>query len=146
MIEILVVLAILGILAAVLFVAIGTSPQRESRDARRIADLNQLQLALAMHQQQKGSYPDTLSGLISAGIIAAVAVDPNAVPYFYAVTSDKQHYHLGANIENPKPLSNLSSDADFNSLNPPVGELWLNGFDGRDKNSGGTSDVYDVRI
>lgn len=144
LIELLIVVAILGILGAVLFVAIGTSPTREARDARRVSDINQLQLALALYQNKNNTYPDSFQGLVDDKIISNVAIDPLGQPYHYAVRADHASYHLGADIENIQPLSYLQNDADFNSLNPPAGETWLNGFDGRDLATGGAKNVYDV--
>lgn len=148
LIELLIVVAILGILGAVLFVAIGTHPSMEARDVRRVADINQLQVALALYQKEYGAYPDTLQGLTQADppIISNVPTDSLGQPYLYAIRSDKESYHLGAVIENPQPLSYLRNDADFNSLNPPNGEIWTNGFDGHDLDSGGTRNVYDVHL
>jgi len=56
LIELLVVIAIIGILVSITFVWIGSSKGR-ARDARRKADLNQIQIALEIYYDQKGHFP-----------------------------------------------------------------------------------------
>ena len=59
LIELLIVIAIIAILAAILFVSIGTKPLVKSRDAKRAADLENLRTALALYYNDKGFYPGT---------------------------------------------------------------------------------------
>jgi prepilin-type N-terminal cleavage/methylation domain-containing protein len=56
MIEVLVVLAIIGILTAIL-VANYTEARKNSRDKLRKSDLKSLQLAIELYKAQNGSYP-----------------------------------------------------------------------------------------
>ncbi|MBI2888301.1 MAG: type II secretion system protein [Candidatus Liptonbacteria bacterium] len=61
LIELLIVVAIIGILASVILVGLGPS-QRAGRDARRIADLRQVQTGLQLYYQKNSKYPDSVSG------------------------------------------------------------------------------------
>jgi prepilin-type N-terminal cleavage/methylation domain-containing protein len=62
LIELLIVIAILGILAAVLFVTIGGTPQRDARDSRRLADFNNLATATALYRSENNTVPDSVAG------------------------------------------------------------------------------------
>src|SRR5574344_1894140 len=65
LIELLVVIAIIGILATLAIVSL-TTARSSSRDAKRIADLKQLQTALEVYYNDYGSYPLVLSDLSSS--------------------------------------------------------------------------------
>lgn len=56
LIELLVVIAIIALLSSVVLASL-SSARVKSRDARRIADLKQIQLALEMFYDDKGEYP-----------------------------------------------------------------------------------------
>lgn len=56
LIELLVVIAIIGILSAVVLASLQTARQK-ARDARRISDINQVQLALELYFDASQSYP-----------------------------------------------------------------------------------------
>lgn len=59
LIELLVVVAIIGMLASVVIAALGNT-RAKARDARRLADLKQLQTALELYAtDNNGSYPST---------------------------------------------------------------------------------------
>ena len=109
LIELLVVIAIIGILSSVVLASLN-SARMKSRDARRIGDLKQLQLAAEMYYDSNNSYPPTLSALKTAGFIPAVPTDPSSTstPYGYATsTSD---FVLRAKLETNNNV--LSSDVD----------------------------------
>jgi prepilin-type N-terminal cleavage/methylation domain-containing protein len=57
LIEMLIVVAIIGILASIVIIGIGPA-QKRSRDARRVADLRQVQTALELYYGKNGSYPN----------------------------------------------------------------------------------------
>ena len=60
LIELLVVIAIIGLLSTLSILALNTARAR-SRDARRVADVKQIQTALEMYYNDAGSYPANAS-------------------------------------------------------------------------------------
>ncbi|PIT91375.1 hypothetical protein COU17_01105 [Candidatus Kaiserbacteria bacterium CG10_big_fil_rev_8_21_14_0_10_49_17] len=57
LIELLVVIAIIGLLSSVVLASLN-SARAKARDARRVSDLKQLQLALELYYDSNGSYPN----------------------------------------------------------------------------------------
>ncbi len=118
LIELLVVIAIIGLLASIVLVSLNTA-RVKARDAKRIADIKQIQLALEMKYDADKTYggsgglspttsgcldlPDTLSTL------PIVPKDPGAgspaYKYGYGGTND-ENYVLVATLEdnNNNPL------------------------------------------
>src|SRR3989338_4022658 len=132
LIELLIVVAILGILGAILFVAIGGNPQRDARDSNRLTTVSQLQLALELYKNQETTYPATLAGLTappSGGqFIGSVPSDPKTgAAYLYAVDGTASAYHLGVVLEN---TSNKALCADADEDSSATGLAWTNGFNG----------------
>ena len=64
LIELLVVIAIIGLLASIVLVSVN-SAREKARDARRKADLHQIQLALEMYYDNNGHYPMVVSQVLS---------------------------------------------------------------------------------
>ncbi|GEM_PF-854558 len=127
----------------------------KSRDARRISDVKQLQLALELYFDAKGGYPTSLEKL-TPDYIPMVPADPfdkTAYRYTYYVSKGKNvGYHLGASIQDGSNYA-FSSDADCNSTTgkncgysgSSGGGSWSaqNAFDGSDaKGCGGEADRY----
>ncbi|MFY9463086.1 MAG: type II secretion system protein [Candidatus Sungiibacteriota bacterium] len=162
LIELLVVIAIIGVLASIVLASLNSARQK-SRDARRIADIKQLQLALELYYdaQSPPAYPvatvygpstctATLSTglevLASGGYIPQVARDPNLPAatncYWYATNTSgtvNSTYHLGATLEQTtNPV--LNSDKDCVSTGTASGcpaTAYVNGF-------AGTDPIYDA--
>jgi prepilin-type N-terminal cleavage/methylation domain-containing protein len=61
LLELLVVIAIIGILSSVIMVSLGNA-KIKARDARRLHDISQIQLALELYYDKNGSYPATGTG------------------------------------------------------------------------------------
>ncbi len=109
LIELLVVIAIIGVLASVVLASLN-SARRKSRDARRIADIKQLQLALELYFDATSAYATALSAL-APSYIPAVPADPLNAAYTYERCSTTL-YHLGAALEestNPALNSDLNA-------------------------------------
>ncbi|MEK7647205.1 MAG: prepilin-type N-terminal cleavage/methylation domain-containing protein [Patescibacteria group bacterium] len=130
LIELLVVIAIIGILASVVLASLN-SARKKGRDARRVADIKQVQLALELYFDANRSYPQALSSLAPA-YLPTVPADPLTGTYSYAVdASPATTYHLGATLEESTNPA-LNSDRDCNSA--AAGGCgtgaYTNGFDG----------------
>ncbi len=124
LIELLVVIAIIGILASVVLASLN-SARKKSRDARRLADIKQLQVALELYYDANNAdYPGLLSSLIGAtacGSSSCISVVPTppggsgqtayAYSAFGSSATDCSSYHLGAVMEETSNPA-LSSDAD----------------------------------
>ncbi len=118
LIELLVVIAIIGILSSIVLASLN-SARKKGRDARRVADVKQLQLALELYYDAQGQYPatTTAANLVTPGYIAAIPVDPSTnVSYMYSGIDTNssagscESYHLGAVLETAGH-SALTSDA-----------------------------------
>jgi prepilin-type N-terminal cleavage/methylation domain-containing protein len=132
LVELLIVVAIIGILASVVIVGLAPT-QRSGRDARRISDIRQVQTALELYYAKCGYYPGTTqaaaacgafsqltndwgemaSALIGSGIgVTNIPNDPLAgKSYGYSSTPDGKGYALRAVLENPS-YGTLAADSD----------------------------------
>jgi len=132
LIELLVVIAIIAILASIILASLNQA-RSKSRDARRVADLKQVQLALELYNNDNSGYPvqgtyGTLllaSGagalLVSGGYISAIPRDPGTYAYSYASltgngstaalcgTAPCNSYALVTQLENATPASTFQS-------------------------------------
>ena len=113
LIEMLIVIAIIGILASMVLVGLGPV-QRQGRDSRRIGDLRQVQNALELYYNKCGHYPgDATCGSVALGddwsgmsaALSGAGIGINTIPtdpsmgkaYHYA--TDLKTYVLGAELE-----------------------------------------------
>ncbi len=78
LIELLVVVAIIGLLATLSIVALNNARAR-ARDTRRVADVKQIQTALELYYNDKGSYPTT-SIITDKTIASGTTIYMNIVP------------------------------------------------------------------
>lgn len=117
LIELLVVIAIIGVLASVVLASLN-SARTKARDARRLADLNQIGLALEFYLDNGVKYPGSNAtyywisdnnydqGLPCSSTIGlkpwlssvCTLNDPLGYPYAYVIV-DNIHYRLGARFE-----------------------------------------------
>ncbi len=117
LVELLIVIAIIGILSALLMANFIGVRQR-ARDAQRKADLRQIQSASELYRSDLGAYPDNTKlsscggqlddgGNPAAIYMKKIPCDPldNTTPYYYA--KNGQDYDLIACLEN---LSDLQAD------------------------------------
>lgn len=79
LIELLVVIAIIGILSSVVLASLN-SARKKGRDARRVADVKQLQLALELYYDANQTYPLAVSSanLVTNGYISTIPGDPSS--------------------------------------------------------------------
>ena len=75
LIELMVVVAIIGILAVIALPAMRTAPLK-AREAVLKADLYQIRSCIDQFLGDKGEYPDSLQGLVDAGYLRFVPIDP----------------------------------------------------------------------
>ena len=61
LIELLVVISIIGLLSSVVFASLNVA-RAKARDAKRIADMNQIRLALELYMDDSGFYPKESAG------------------------------------------------------------------------------------
>ncbi len=127
LIELLVVIAIIGMLSSVVLASLN-SARAKGRDARRMADIKQMQLAIEMFYHDNNRYPgetwcdssvgacnsvcpcgddswDTSSTfyteLVGGGYIPSLSEDPiNNSSYYYYYEPDGQKYFIRATLEN----------------------------------------------
>jgi len=109
LIEMLIVITIIALLASLILVGMGGARQK-ARDARRIADLHNVQNALELYFSKNGMYPTSIANwdalitaLTGAGVgISQVPKDPlNNTTYYYRYGADSTgtDYVLGAQLE-----------------------------------------------
>jgi len=107
LIEMLVVIAIIGLLSSV--VVIGLSGAREkARDARRVADIRQIQNALEISYDATTGYPSLLTSLPPN----VPRNDPQGNLYRYTPTTGtfRAGYELGINLEGPDLATSVPLD------------------------------------
>jgi general secretion pathway protein G len=75
LIELIVVVAIIGILATIALPAMKNAPIR-AREAVIRADLYQMRSCIDQHLADKGYYPDSLEALVDAGYLRYLPIDP----------------------------------------------------------------------
>lgn len=145
LIELLVVIAIIGILSSVVLASLN-SARTKARDARRVADLKQIQVALELFYDANGSYPTSIAGLVGSDGGKSLPFEPkdpagNPPPsykYSYDPATNPSKYHLGADMEQTRAATTLDeADQDANS------STWAGGtkFNGVDTADPWTYDV-----
>ncbi|KKU98781.1 MAG: pilin domain-containing protein, general secretion pathway protein G [Candidatus Jorgensenbacteria bacterium GW2011_GWC1_48_8] len=103
LIEMLVVIAIIGLLSSVVIIGLGGS-RSKARDARRIADIQQIQNALELQYNPATGYP--VAGTPpTATITGAPTKDPQSKDYQYAPNATTLGYNLGICLENSEGAS-----------------------------------------
>ena len=124
LIELLVVMAIIALLASIVLIALNNA-RMKARDAKRVADLDQLHTALAMYYGDNGQYPNcgrwsrsydvtwTTTGCLQTALapyLAKLPTDPTnsttgggpwlgAYAYAYGSSSPYQDYDLVGAVE-----------------------------------------------
>lgn len=96
LIEVLIVVAIIGILTTIL-IANYNQARENSRDKIRRSELKELQLAIELYKSQYSSYPPDLTALVPT-FVASVPTDPSGGSYTF--NSNSTSYKLmTSNVE-----------------------------------------------
>ena len=91
LIELLVVFALLGIMATIV-IAVLNPARGEGRDAKRISDLEQIQLALRLYAEDNGGYPtEAVVGTDQGFLGVGNTIDTLLAPYLPEVPRDPLH-------------------------------------------------------
>lgn len=110
LIELLVVIAIIGLLASIVLASLSTA-RAKARDAKRLADIESVKLALELYYSDNGKYPPTQSGpecagnatcvgnltsLTTGGYIGQLPADPThkGTAYDYRYATDGTGYDI----------------------------------------------------
>ncbi|HEY4511869.1 MAG TPA: type II secretion system protein [Candidatus Paceibacterota bacterium] len=127
LIELLVVIAIIGILSAVVLASLNGARLR-SKDAKRLSDISQLQLALELYYDACKQFPTSLvttqangcTGVNLGTFIDPIPKDPDTSSYAYAINhaSTPTNYHLGGSLE---MTTVIDRDKNYNSTGWPSG-------------------------
>ncbi len=152
LIELLVVIAIIGILSSIVLASLNTA-RVKGRDAKRVADIKQIQTALEMYaDSNNGAYPTGLIALENANFIPRVPTPPagtTATSYFYAgMTAGCVSYHLGAELEDAghmilgTDIDNAQNNAAADACN--TGDTDFNGSGAAANGDDATTPIYDV--
>lgn len=140
LIEVLIVVAIIGILASVVLVGLGPL-QRQGRDARRISDLKQIQAGLEFYYNKCGYYPGAVQAATPCGAravgftdlavnvaglggiltgsglgITNIPEDPNANREYQYQSADGSSYVLRAQLDD---ANNRALQDDLDTATPP---------------------------
>lgn len=126
LIELLVVIAIIGLLSSVVLASLNGA-RMKGRDARRLADLKQMQIALELYYGESNAYPVSttvntdktgfdaaVAALATGGYIPNIPVDPSGTSktYYYKSTAGGTFYCLGTTLETtPLPVSSCNIGA-----------------------------------
>ncbi|PIY97014.1 MAG: hypothetical protein COY66_01615 [Candidatus Kerfeldbacteria bacterium CG_4_10_14_0_8_um_filter_42_10] len=115
LIELLVVIAIIGLLATIAVVALN-SARTSSRDAKRVADVRQVQTGLEMYFNSQTQYPygagcGTYASPVRLSALATAACSPALVPFVTGI----------GNITDPVSSNTTPCDADTQSNNCDYG-------------------------
>ncbi len=117
-IELLVVIAIIGILTTIV-VSNLSGPKSKARDAKRISDLGNIQLAVSLYFDRCKQFPATLvptanncnvSGITLGNYISTIPTAPASGSYVYDVNTAKTDYILQATLESYNDI--LKDDVD----------------------------------
>ncbi len=135
LIELLVVIAIIGLLSSVVLASLNGA-RKKGRDARRTADLKQIQTALELYYSDNLAYPtlttvnttkagfDTALAGLAPAYVASIPSDPSggSATYYYKSTTAGAFYCLGATMETtPLPISSCNTGSTGLNTTAPTG-------------------------
>ena len=143
LVELMIVIAIIGLLSGIIITSL-TGSKAKSRDARRISDINQIQLALEQYFDRCGQYPaagannlPSTSSTCNVGgttvninsYISVIPIDPtndSGHKYSYVVNSSSYptDYVLHATLES----SNAAQQNSFSKTAQANDSAWATSF------------------
>ena len=163
LVELLVVIAIIGVLSTLLLLQLNVA-RAKARDAKRVADINQVRSAMELYYDDMGYYPSPNTGLNTklANYLTKLPNDPGrtgcvlgtydgpstiaAGCYGYAYNptgNNPTKFHLWAELEQ-KATSALGNDLDFDSTLTWTDGARVNGTVETCADSAAIDCVYDV--
>ncbi len=97
--ELLVSISIIAVLTAVAVVSFG-GLNKKTRDARRMADLEKIRIALESAKQIGTTYPSSLNNLVGGSYLDRLPTDPKTnANYSYVRGSDNRSYYVCSTVE-----------------------------------------------
>lgn len=140
LIELLVVVAIIGLLSSIVLTSLN-SARGKARDARRLADMRQMQTAFELYYDDNNAYPPNPNGpacgtcmeggwnngAVLAGYIPAISKDPlytGANGYRYALGPSSQSYTMLVRLEKNTNWCNISTSPGYSAWNYSNGSTY----------------------
>ncbi|HEU0080679.1 MAG TPA: prepilin-type N-terminal cleavage/methylation domain-containing protein [Candidatus Paceibacterota bacterium] len=124
LIEILLVLAITGFLTGIVL-ASTTVSRAKARDTRRVSDMKEIQLGLALYYEVNKAYPSgtgmaPLGVLVTDKYLPELPSDPGGGTYEYASYNGDKSYCIGAKLDDVSsaPNDNVTTNATCNTALP----------------------------
>jgi len=125
LIELLVVIAIIGVLSSVVLASLNTA-RAKARDAKRVSDLHEIQLALEMYYNEHDAYPaqssdttvaNSLGSLVPQNI-PALPTDPTYTGSSgYRYTQSAGYYTLLAHLERTGQWCHITNGGNVSGWN-----------------------------
>ena len=115
LIELRVVIAIIGILASIITGSLASARAR-GRDAKRVADIKNIELALKLYYADNLKYPNLLTVLVTNNYLSQIPKDPLSPSRDYRYIGSPAgptctSFHLGAVLEANSAVLNDDADA-----------------------------------
>lgn len=124
LVEMLIVLGIIGVLSGIVLESTSVA-RAKSRDTKRLSDMKEIQLGLALYFDVNRVYPASLATLVSQRYIPELPNDPNGSSYEYLSASPYSTYCIGVKLESTIPTDGSSctsavsgSTANYKSVPP----------------------------
>ncbi|OHB20802.1 MAG: hypothetical protein A2666_04290 [Parcubacteria group bacterium RIFCSPHIGHO2_01_FULL_47_10b] len=102
-------------------------PTREERDLERVSEVQRIRAAVRAFYGSNRREPTSLAELVPL-YLDEFPIGPNSENYFYSYSTDGQHYHIGALLEDSFH-GGLLTDTDFDSR---LDLNYVSGFSGED--------------
>jgi general secretion pathway protein G len=121
LIEIMVVITILGLIAAAVGVAVVPQLAKAKHD-RAVLDIQNIEQGLKLYYTQKGKYPDSgegLSALVAGRQLEVVPTDPWGHPYVYTLEGSSNYTILSYGADGAPGGQDDDSDISNKSIKDP---------------------------